>query len=72
MSNQFKNLIKDNDIVQQALNTEPIDIELYQWLGADILKLSYMKRDLKEGKSKEDVAQFYGVTVEGIDKFINL
>ena len=33
MSNQFKNLIKDNDIVQQALNTEPIDIELYQWLG---------------------------------------
>ena len=39
---------------------------------ADILKLSYMKRDLKEGKSKEDVAQFYGVTVEGIDKFINL
>ena len=66
----FKEIVQENDIVQQALHGEGIDSELYEWLGCDILKLSYIKNSLKQGMSIEKVADFYGVTVEGIKKFI--
>lgn len=65
----FDNVIKDNDIIQQALNGKPIDADLYSWLGCDILKLSYIKADLKAGKTPGEVAEFYGVSEEGLEKF---
>lgn len=61
---------EDNDLINQAMNGNSLDMEMYAWLGGDILKLSYIKDALKQGKSRQVVAEFYGVSVEGMDKFI--
>lgn len=61
---------EDNDLINQAMNGEKLDMEMYAWLGADILKLTYIKSALKQGKDPYAVADFYGVTMAGMRKFI--
>ena len=70
MKKEFKKLLDDNDIVQGAFRGELPDAELMAFLGSDILMLSYIKLDLANGHPIEKVAKFYGVTVEGIEKFV--
>ncbi len=65
-------IFNKNDIMQNAMNGKSPDPELMEWIGSDILKLSYIKTKLNEGWSKEKVAKFFGVTVEDIDKFVKL
>lgn len=65
----FKEVIEGNDIIQNSFLGKAPDPELMQFLGSDILKLSYIKRAL-EKEPIEKVADFYGVTVEGIKKFV--
>lgn len=63
-------IIEDNDLISQAMNGKPLDMALYAWLGADIMKLSYIKVALLEGKDPKTVADFYGVTLDGLYKFV--
>jgi len=62
--------IQENPIVKQALEGGKIDMEMYTWAGCDILMLTYIKNFLDSGATPETAAQEFGVTVEGIYKFI--